>query len=126
MGQYFLIVNTDKKEFLHPHKFGDGLKLMEFGASACGTMTGLALLLRASTEGGGGDFDGDDNGKVLGRWAGDSVVIIGDYNEGDVFGNLYAKAQDNYTDISAEVVTLMKEDSYLRESLEDNPFERKE
>ena len=31
MGQYYVIANLDKKEFLNPHKFGDGVKLMEFG-----------------------------------------------------------------------------------------------
>ena len=46
MGQYFLIVNLDKKEYLHPHKFGDGLKLLEFGCSSQGTLTALTLLLR--------------------------------------------------------------------------------
>jgi hypothetical protein len=39
MGQYYLIVNLDKKQFLHPHKCGDGLKLLEFGTSANGTLT---------------------------------------------------------------------------------------
>ena len=29
MGQYHLTVNLDKKEFLMPHKFGVGLKLLE-------------------------------------------------------------------------------------------------
>ena len=31
MGQYFKVLNLDKKEYLHPHCCGDGLKLMEFG-----------------------------------------------------------------------------------------------
>ena len=26
MGQYYLIVNLDKKQFQHPHKRGDGFK----------------------------------------------------------------------------------------------------
>jgi len=25
MGQYYYVVNVDKKEFLYPHKFGDGI-----------------------------------------------------------------------------------------------------
>jgi len=31
MGQYFLILNLDKKEYLHPHKLGSGYKLWEIG-----------------------------------------------------------------------------------------------
>jgi len=97
-------MNSDKREFLHPHKFGDGLKLMEFSMSAPGTMTGLALLL-ASSNGpdgrGGGDwhpwlggpgYEGrevpDDPARcaevaklVPGRWAGDRITVVGDYAE---------------------------------------------
>ena len=29
MGQYHYTVNLDKKEYLVPHKLGDGLKLLE-------------------------------------------------------------------------------------------------
>ncbi len=41
MGQYFYIVNTTKKQYLHPHDFGDRLKMGEFNS----TMEVLALLL---------------------------------------------------------------------------------
>jgi len=58
MGQYYYVINPQKKEYLHPHVFGNGLKLMEFGCSSCSTLTGLALLLAdKNTNGrGGGDF----------------------------------------------------------------------
>lgn len=56
MGQYYYVVNVTKRQFLHPHKFGDGLKLMEFGASGGGTMLGLAVLLA------------DGNGRGEGTW----------------------------------------------------------
>lgn len=111
MGQYHYVANLDKREFIHPHAFGDGLKLLEFGPSGDGTMLGLALLLAASNNDrdgsgafsgnrGGGDFhvwadpygDGRDVGDVtkedhdlaraiVGRWAGDRIAIIGDYAE---------------------------------------------
>ena len=29
MGQYHYTVNLSKKEFINPHKLGDGLKLLE-------------------------------------------------------------------------------------------------
>ena len=31
MQQYFLVINLTKRQFIHPHVFGDGLKLPEFG-----------------------------------------------------------------------------------------------
>lgn len=104
MGQYHYIANYDKKEYLHPHKFNDGLKLMEFGGSGRATMLGLAVLLAASCKGGargGGDiaawpedkprYDNrvvkgltEERGQwlmdnMVGRWAGDRIAIIGDY-----------------------------------------------
>ncbi len=105
MGQYFIIVNKDKKELIHPHKFGDGLKLLEFGCSSMGTMTALALLLRKSNEGGGGDYSGDDT-EVVGRWTEDKIVIVGDYDE----SKLYEKAEKDYKDISVEIRKVMEKD----------------
>lgn len=84
MGQYFKIANLDKREYLDPHAFGDGLKLLEFGCSSMGTLLGLTLLLRSSDEGGGGDFRLPDEQsgawERIGSWAGDRIVICGDYD----------------------------------------------
>ena len=77
MGQYYYIVNCDKKQYLHPHKFGDGLKLLEFGCSSDGTMTGLAVLLADGNGRGGGDLHSKN--PIIGSWAGDRIVIAGDY-----------------------------------------------
>jgi hypothetical protein len=79
MGQYYKIVNVTKREFLHPHKFGDGLKLQEFGNSSSGTMFGLATLLSSGDGQGGGDLHSNSN--LVGSWAGDSIVVLGDYSE---------------------------------------------
>lgn len=106
MGQYHYPVNWDRKEYLDPHTFGDGIKLLEFGSSACGVLTGLAVLLASSNQGGargGGDlhpwhggigYEGRENtvivneryeqalmDHVVGRWATDRISILGDYHE---------------------------------------------
>lgn len=85
MGQYHVCVNLDKREFIHPYRLGDGLKLMEFGNSAGGLMTGLAILLAVSNGRGGGDLDFDESDEevasVVGRWGGDRIAIVGDYAE---------------------------------------------
>jgi hypothetical protein len=109
MGQYHKVVNLDKKQFLHPHRLGDGLKLGEFGCSSHGTMTALAYLLGVSTGRGGGDFD---RGSLAGTWGGDRIAIIGDYAEAKDLApehdaaNLYEKLSeeaDGWKDISGLV-----------------------
>ena len=77
MGQYYYVINLDKRQYLHPHRAGDGLKLLEFACSANGTMTCLAVLLADGNGRGGGDLGSDD--PVVGSWAGDRIVISGDY-----------------------------------------------
>ena len=64
MGQYHRPCNLTTNEYLHPHDFGDGLKLLEFGESGQGTMSALILLLAPG-----------------GRWHGDRIAIVGDYAE---------------------------------------------
>jgi hypothetical protein len=79
MGQYHFVLNLDKKEYLHPHRLGDGLKLMEFGLSAGGTMTALGLLLAGCAINEPEDLV--TQSPHLGAWAGDRLAIIGDYAE---------------------------------------------
>jgi len=117
MGQYFVGINQDKRQWIHPHRFGDGLKFLEFSGSASAFLAGLALLLRQSDSVGGGDWtslsSASDRFPIVGSWAGDNVSIVGDYDE----SQLYMKAMDNYRDVSFEVLKAMAKDHYTRESL---------
>jgi len=91
MGQYWYVVNLDKKEFVHPHKLGTGLKLWEQVASHPSTGSALLILCAAMPEQrGGGDLglSSDDDPKyekiarrTIGRWAGDRIALVGDYAE---------------------------------------------
>lgn len=90
MGQYYKVCNIESKEFLKPHSFNDGVKLMEFGNSGFGTMTALSSMLLLS-----------DTAK--GPWAAQRIVVAGDYadegrfvsaNQADM--NLYQVADDDY------------------------------
>lgn len=84
MGQYWKVVNLTKREFIHPHKLGAGLKLWEQAANHPGTGAALIILCAAMPERrGGGDFNPlpDLNEKVIGRWAGDRIALVGDYAE---------------------------------------------
>lgn len=84
MGQYWLPVNLDRREFIHPHKLGCGLKLVEQLTGTGGVGDALVVLLAAMPDSrGGGDFDlGLEGAKdVIGRWAGDRIALVGDYAE---------------------------------------------
>jgi len=120
MGQYYKIVNLTKKQYLTPHTFGDGAKLMEFGCSGSGVMTALALLLADGNNRGGGDMRSDD--VIIGSWEGDRIVITGDYADAGKFTrhkekNLYEVVSEAYKDVSEKVLLVMAEDSYLKEDL---------
>lgn len=107
MGQYWKAVNLEKKEFIHPHRLGSGLKL---GEMTYGGQVGAALIILTAAmpqRRGGGDFDMDSNfygpertdasehnmgapvveeynviaKRTIGRWAGDRIAVIGDYAE---------------------------------------------
>jgi hypothetical protein len=139
MGQYYYPVNIDKREFIHPHKFGDGLKLLEFGCSGSGTMTGLAILLCDGNGRGGGDlmYHGEGAGQygspvqdkhpIVGSWAGDRIVITGDYADagkfvppdllGDSNATLMDVAAKDFKDVSEDVLLAMIEDHSLMHEL---------
>lgn len=82
MGQYWIPVNLDKREYIDPHKLGSGLKLWEQLANSPGTGVALLILCAAMPEPrGGGDLKLDDDvaRRTIGRWAGDRVCLVGDY-----------------------------------------------
>ena len=93
MGQYYEICNVDKKEYLHPHDFGAGLKLMEFAFHhPSEILAGLAILLADGNGRGGGDCRSDS--PIIGRWKYDRIVVLGDYaDENDLA---------NYEDVTEE------------------------
>lgn len=108
MGQYFYIVNTTKEEYLHPHKFGSGLKFLEFTSDPCSAMTALAHLLAQSS-----DVPGWQGNEITGRWIGDNIVIVGDYDNSGLFDT----ASDDYTDISNALIQHMGKDPYVQQIL---------
>ncbi len=101
MGQYFKAVNISKKEYVCPWCVGQVAKLWEWSANPHGSI--FTLLLRKSSEGGGGDFHGptyeQDKNAIPGRWAGDHVCLVGDYDESRIWDHI-----DGYRNISKELV----------------------
>lgn len=85
MGQYFLIVNPTKRQFLDPHKFGSGLKLMEFSNDRYGAQQAQTILCSNGNGSGGGDLGTEGlteaEKDLIGSWAGDPIVVAGDYGD---------------------------------------------
>ena len=116
MGQYYKIVNIKKKQYISPYIFGDGSKLMEFSMSANGVLAGLSILLADGNGRGGGDLHSEND--IVGSWAGDNIVVAGDYaDEGkfvkDVNRNLYSIANIEGEDISLKVLDALCDDQYF-------------
>jgi len=108
MGQYFILVNLDKKEYVSPWDIGGVAKLCEW----CGNpQAGVIPFLLAQ-----GPDDGVLGGyrrylkeketgekqphPAWGRWAKDRIVLVGDYDDSD----LYKKAQVEFENISEWLV----------------------
>ncbi len=118
MGQYYKIVNVKKKQYITPYKFGDGSKLMEFSMSANGVLAGLAILLADGNGRGGGDLNSESD--IVGSWAGDNIVVAGDYADTGRFvkqpeQNLYEVCQAEGEDISIKVLDALCDDRYYFE-----------
>ena len=115
MGQYYKIVNIKKKQYITPHTFGDGSKLMEFSMSANGVLAGLAILLADGNGRGGGDLHSEND--IVGSWSGDNIVVAGDYADAGKFvkepdQTLYELAGSEGEDISIKVLDALFDDSY--------------
>ena len=101
MGQYYFIVNLDKKQYLNPHRFNDGLKACEFGSGG-NILKALSCLITKSDEGGGGDWQ-DESG-IAGSWAGDRIWAVGDYDS----SKLFDQAEKEFEEISSKVIPVLK------------------
>ena len=138
MGQYWKPVNLTKREFISPHKLNTGLKLLE----QCGSgqmASALVILLAVMPERrGGGDFQ---NNPFIGRWAGDQVVLAGDYSSnGDMksspipFGHVYELTHGNdvmlqdgtvlkaFTDVTDDVLEIMQSEGLIDPPAAEQPF----
>ena len=85
-----------KKEFVQSWDIGGYAKLWEW---CVGRAAGIfPYLLRKSNGRGGGDIE-FASPRFAGRWAGDEVYLVGDYDE----SQLYDKAHAAYRNISREL-----------------------
>ena len=87
MGQYHKLINLDKKEFVDPHKLGLGLKQLEHSFIEGSLGDSIYILLSLDNGKGSGDLNTPwvTNYGFFGRWVGDHIAVIGDYNNTDIF-----------------------------------------
>ncbi len=95
-AQFHIVANESKREWLHPHRFGDSMLLNQFAYSPAGIAAALTLLMSK-------------------RWAGDVVHVIGD---GDSL-EAYTNAMDSYRDISFEIMETMAQQPGIKPLMED-------
>lgn len=125
MGQYFRAVNATKKEYVDPWDIGGVAKLWEWCANKWAGIFPY-LLRKSNATGGGDigsvkrevhiksenpspeglmevmqeavAFEGSPvkESEYAGRWAGDEVYLVGDYDE----SGLFFKAEEEYRNIS--------------------------
>jgi hypothetical protein len=69
MGQYYLLANLSKREYIHPHRVGAPAKLWEIVYDI--RVAGVLLAATAIP-------DSEDDHPFVGRWAGDQVIVVGD------------------------------------------------
>ncbi|MBI3852722.1 MAG: hypothetical protein HY298_20910 [Verrucomicrobia bacterium] len=135
MGQYLYLINLDKKQVVHPHQIGNGLKLHEQIGWRYSTSTAPVMLLASSSKDGGrggGDFHAKH--PLVGSWAGDRIAFVGDYAEPDDLPGcdaalLYAQCNaacnpreadrrpagwQEWTNLSAQVREMMMAEFHLR------------
>ena len=105
MGQYHQVYNVDKKESIHGHRINNGLKLLEQIGWDKSTSTALWLLLANSNGRGGGDALSKH--PLIGSWAGDRIVVQGDYVETTDKGYISPEELESYSDISSGVMEML-------------------
>ncbi len=108
MGQYHKIYNLDKCEFIDAHNLGNGYKLLEQCGPADIPTTSDAVWLLLANSNGRGCGDAPKH-HMVGRWAGDRLVVQGDY--ADIFDAAYLaeSERDTYIDISVDVKDMLRE-----------------
>jgi hypothetical protein len=105
MGQYHEVYNLNKKERINPHEIDNGLKLYEQVGFIHSTSTALFALLANSNARGGGDFP---EHPLIGRWAGDRILIQGDYAEKTDQAYTPFNELESFKNISKEVADMLQ------------------
>lgn len=108
MGQYFILVNLDKKEYVKAWDIEGVAKLFEWCTNP---QAGIIPFLLAQGPDDGVSGSGQryrkekETGKpqthpAWGRWSGDRITLVGDYDE----SGLYDETESGFTNVSETVL----------------------
>lgn len=115
MGQYFALVNLDKKQWIHAHRIGNGLKIGEQTNWKYSTEVVAGLLMQEME---------DESNSLIGSWHNDRRVgFVGDYGDSHAVGEvplhqeliddaekIYSQREadgDDWTELSDQVRAMM-------------------
>ena len=97
-GQYMVLINQSRREYVCPWCVGGTAKLAEWCLNPQAGL--LPYLLRKSSGTGGGDVANPAACQYAGRWAGDCIQLVGDYDESGDFETAF----EEFSNISVELV----------------------
>jgi hypothetical protein len=104
MGQYHAVYNLDKKQKFE--EVGHSMaKLLEQVGDVYSNATALYLLVANSNGRGGGDANSHH---LIGSWAGDRVVVQGDYAKDGDQGFIDDESKTGFIDITPEVSEMLR------------------
>lgn len=96
MGQYYKLVNVDKHEYVEPWPLGGIAKFVEW--CTCPHALVIPYLIGLCNGHGGGDIQPEGK-KYLGRWAGNRIMLVGDYfgdgEKNHPYAHLYFTVSNN-------------------------------
>ncbi len=129
MGQYFILVNTTKKQYVDIDELGENNK---FGYVGQG-LNGIVLARLACSPGHYLDYGDPDKDEIyVGLWAGDNIIIAGDYDK-ETFDkkygelNLYArvKIDPDYENITDKIIDWLTRDDLTLTMLQERAINDK-
>ena len=103
MGQYFIIVNLRKREYIHPHDLKRGAKLLEISKDPI--IYGLMSLLQAKNK--------EKTALHLGSWANDKILFIGDSEDSSFFKQVVVSFKNISKEAYNEYLISSKVGAYL-------------
>jgi|AACY02.16.fsa_nt_gi hypothetical protein len=112
-----IVVNVDRGEFLHPHRFDNSQKLCELNGHL---MMAVARLLAAQNR---PDLPGEVRDHMLvGRWAGQHIVIVGEKDDPPDAEqpNLYQHMMAHGTNLSSSAVVMLTSDPFVARDIRHN------
>jgi hypothetical protein len=105
-----MIVNHSIREYLHPHDIRENASFISLLHGILPVL--LAYLLRNSETVGYGDIIQEQD--FNGRWSGDRIEILGDYQD----ENLFLTIQEDYHNITAEALAEYTQNASIKPQAE--------